>query len=95
MVLESMLKIVSSPSSAMQRVKSKTKMICFVSEPSDSGEALPSIASVSHLEMKTSTGEGAGTHLALQGGKIISEKNLSAAAPRLWSPIYFTIRQPA
>ena len=26
--------------------------------------------------MKTSTGEGAGTHLALQGGKIISEKNL-------------------
>ncbi|MCY1090921.1 MULTISPECIES: DNA mismatch repair endonuclease MutL [Bacillus] len=41
------------------------------------GEALPSIASVSHLEMKTSTGEGAGTHLALQGGKIISEKKTS------------------
>ncbi|TQR26396.1 DNA mismatch repair endonuclease MutL [Bacillus safensis] len=41
------------------------------------GEALPSISSVSHLEMKTSTGEGAGTHLALQGGKIISEKKTS------------------
>ncbi|CAM5419801.1 DNA mismatch repair protein MutL [Bacillus safensis FO-36b] [Bacillus safensis subsp. safensis] len=41
------------------------------------GEALPSIASVSHLEMKTSIGEGAGTHLALQGGKIISEKKTS------------------
>ncbi|MCY7733227.1 DNA mismatch repair endonuclease MutL [Bacillus safensis] len=41
------------------------------------GEALPSIASVSHLEMKTSTGEGAGTHIALQGGKIISEKKTS------------------
>ncbi|AMM97359.1 DNA mismatch repair endonuclease MutL [Bacillus pumilus] len=41
------------------------------------GEALPSIASVSHLEMKTSTGEGAGTHLVLQGGKIISEKKTS------------------
>ena len=41
------------------------------------GEALPSIASVSHLEMKSSTGEGAGTHLALQGGKIISEKKTS------------------
>ncbi|MFJ5963301.1 DNA mismatch repair endonuclease MutL [Bacillus sp. NPDC093026] len=41
------------------------------------GEALPSIASVSYLEMKTSTGEGAGTHLALQGGKIISEKKTS------------------
>ncbi|MCM3149315.1 DNA mismatch repair endonuclease MutL [Bacillus pumilus] len=42
------------------------------------GEALPSIASVSHLEMKTSTGEGAGTHLVLQGGKIISEKKSSS-----------------
>ena len=31
------------------------------------GEALPSIASVSHLSIKTSTGEGAGTHLTLQG----------------------------
>ncbi|MFS0654816.1 DNA mismatch repair endonuclease MutL [Bacillus sp. 179-C3.3 HS] len=41
------------------------------------GEALPSIASVSHLEMKTSTGDGAGTHLALQGGKLISEKKTS------------------
>ncbi|NPC92654.1 DNA mismatch repair endonuclease MutL [Bacillus sp. WMMC1349] len=42
------------------------------------GEALPSIASVSHLTIKTSTGEGAGTHLTLQGGKIISEQKSSS-----------------
>ncbi|AKL84475.1 DNA mismatch repair endonuclease MutL [Bacillus atrophaeus] len=41
------------------------------------GEALPSIASVSHLEIKTSTGEGAGTQLMLQGGNIISETRSS------------------
>ncbi|MEC2074562.1 DNA mismatch repair endonuclease MutL [Metabacillus fastidiosus] len=34
------------------------------------GEALPSIASVSELSMKTSTGEGAGIHLVINGGKI-------------------------
>ncbi|WP_273127015.1 DNA mismatch repair endonuclease MutL [Bacillus weihaiensis] len=34
------------------------------------GEALPSIASVSLLDMKTSTGEGAGCNLILSGGKI-------------------------
>ncbi|MDO3659491.1 DNA mismatch repair endonuclease MutL [Bacillus sp. C28GYM-DRY-1] len=42
------------------------------------GEALPSIASVSHLEMTTSTGEGAGTKLVLQGGNIISESRTSS-----------------
>ncbi|MBO3650405.1 MULTISPECIES: DNA mismatch repair endonuclease MutL [Bacillus amyloliquefaciens group] len=42
------------------------------------GEALPSIASVSHLEIKTSNGEGAGTHLILQGGNIISEQKSSS-----------------
>lgn len=42
------------------------------------GEALPSIASVSHLEMTTSTGEGAGTKLVLQGGNIISESRSSS-----------------
>ncbi|MEC0712682.1 DNA mismatch repair endonuclease MutL [Bacillus haynesii] len=42
------------------------------------GEALPSIASVSHLSIKTSTGEGAGTHLTLQGGRIISEQKASS-----------------
>ncbi|WP_307894433.1 DNA mismatch repair endonuclease MutL [Bacillus swezeyi] len=42
------------------------------------GEALPSIASVSHLTIKTSTGEGAGTHLTLQGGRIISEQKSSS-----------------
>ncbi|KKB71771.1 MULTISPECIES: DNA mismatch repair endonuclease MutL [Bacillus] len=42
------------------------------------GEALPSIASVSHVSIKTSTGEGAGTHLTLQGGRIISEQKSSS-----------------
>lgn len=42
------------------------------------GEALPSIASVSHVSIKTSTGEGAGTHLVLQGGRIISEQKSSS-----------------
>ncbi|TYR81075.1 DNA mismatch repair endonuclease MutL [Priestia megaterium] len=35
------------------------------------GEALPSIASVSMLELKTSTGDQAGTHLKLRGGEIV------------------------
>ncbi|MDF0725100.1 DNA mismatch repair endonuclease MutL [Cytobacillus sp. S13-E01] len=35
------------------------------------GEALPSIASVSELDMKTSTGESSGTQLILKGGEII------------------------
>ncbi|MGG1398996.1 DNA mismatch repair endonuclease MutL [Bacillus salipaludis] len=34
------------------------------------GEALPSIASVSKLEMKTSTGEGAGNRVLIEGGKV-------------------------
>lgn len=42
------------------------------------GEALPSIASVSLLDMKTSTGKGAGTNLVLTGGKI--EKHESTAS---------------
>ncbi|SFF99917.1 DNA mismatch repair endonuclease MutL [Sporolactobacillus nakayamae] len=36
------------------------------------GEALPSIAAVSHLELSTSDGEHPGTHLVLQGGHVIS-----------------------
>ncbi len=39
------------------------------------GEALPSIASVSHLEMETSTGEAKGTTISLEGGKIIEQKS--------------------
>ncbi|MBO1510323.1 DNA mismatch repair endonuclease MutL [Metabacillus bambusae] len=42
------------------------------------GEALPSIASVSMLDMKTSTGSGAGTNLVLTGGKM--EKHESTAS---------------
>ncbi|UOE92766.1 DNA mismatch repair endonuclease MutL [Alkalihalobacillus sp. LMS39] len=37
------------------------------------GEALPSIASVSFLEMNTSTGEGPGTHIQLEGGVITEQ----------------------
>lgn len=36
------------------------------------GEALPSIAAVSHLELSTSDGEHPGTHLVLQGGHVVS-----------------------
>ncbi len=36
------------------------------------GEALPSIASVSMFELKSSTGEEAGMHVVLEGGKLIS-----------------------
>ncbi|MGM0846681.1 MAG: DNA mismatch repair endonuclease MutL [Bacillota bacterium] len=42
------------------------------------GEALPSIASVSHLDMHTSTGEGPGVKISLQGGKVISQEKSSS-----------------
>jgi DNA mismatch repair protein MutL len=42
------------------------------------GEALPSIASVSELEMKTSTGESFGTHLILKGGEIIKQERTNS-----------------
>ncbi len=38
------------------------------------GEALPSIASVSHLTMRTSTGSGAGVELKLEGGQAVERK---------------------
>ncbi|MDQ0245775.1 DNA mismatch repair protein MutL [Bacillus fengqiuensis] len=38
------------------------------------GEALPSIASVSILELKTSTGEGPGTYLKLKGGEVVAHE---------------------
>ena len=43
------------------------------------GEAMPSIASVSHFELKTSTGDGAGTRIVLDGGVA---KELEAASSR-------------
>lgn len=43
------------------------------------GEAMPSIASVSHVELKTSTGDGAGTCIVLDGGVV---KELEAASSR-------------
>ncbi|KKI92668.1 DNA mismatch repair protein MutL [Bacillus sp. SA1-12] len=42
------------------------------------GEALPSIASVSMLDIKTSTGNGAGTNLVLTGGKIEKHESTSS-----------------
>ncbi len=42
------------------------------------GEALPSIASVSHLMMTTSIGDGPGTELTLEGGVIKSKKAAKA-----------------
>ncbi|RFB18979.1 DNA mismatch repair endonuclease MutL [Bacillus sp. HNG] len=38
------------------------------------GEALPSIASVSELEMKTSTGDNSGTHILIKGGQLAWKK---------------------
>jgi DNA mismatch repair protein MutL len=42
------------------------------------GEALPSIASVSELEIKTSTGNGPGTILSLKGGKVIKHEKTNS-----------------
>lgn len=42
------------------------------------GEALPSIASVSMLELKTSTGEGPGTYLKLKGGEVVAHEPTSS-----------------
>ncbi|MDT9024046.1 DNA mismatch repair endonuclease MutL [Rossellomorea yichunensis] len=42
------------------------------------GEALPSIASVSHFELKTSTGDGPGTYIELEGGEINSLEKTSS-----------------
>ena len=42
------------------------------------GEALPSIASVSHFSLKTSTGEGPGTSIELQGGEVNSLESTSS-----------------
>ena len=50
------------------------------------GEALPSIASVSELELITSTGDAPGTHLIIKGGDIIKqEKNCEPKRNRYYS----------
>jgi DNA mismatch repair protein MutL len=42
------------------------------------GEALPSIASVSELEMKTSTGNGPGTIVVLKGGQLMKHERTNS-----------------
>ncbi|MBA3925311.1 DNA mismatch repair endonuclease MutL [Listeria rustica] len=42
------------------------------------GEALPSIASVSFLEMTTATGDGAGTKIVVEGGKEVEKHSAQA-----------------
>ncbi|OIJ09983.1 DNA mismatch repair protein MutL [Anaerobacillus arseniciselenatis] len=42
------------------------------------GEALPSIASVSHLQLKTCTGMGVGTNVVVEGGKIVENSPSSS-----------------
>lgn len=42
------------------------------------GEALPSIASVSELELITSTGDAAGTHLVIKGGEVIRHEKAAS-----------------
>ncbi len=51
------------------------------------GEALPSIASVSRLEMKTSTGQAAGTRVLVEGGKV---ETFEKAASRKGTDISIT-----
>ncbi|OCA89275.1 DNA mismatch repair protein MutL [Bacillus sp. FJAT-27225] len=42
------------------------------------GEALPSIASVSRLELATSTGDAPGTKIVLEGGKVVTVEKYSS-----------------
>ncbi|WP_088105171.1 DNA mismatch repair endonuclease MutL [Halalkalibacter urbisdiaboli] len=51
------------------------------------GEALPSIASVSHLTLETGTGDGAGVKVTLEGGQIIDR---TAAKTRQGTEIFVT-----
>ncbi|WP_339373274.1 DNA mismatch repair endonuclease MutL, partial [Vibrio sp. 11986-1-5] len=42
------------------------------------GEALPSIASVSEVEMKTGTGDGPGTQVVFKGGKLVKRERTTS-----------------
>ncbi|MBO9128907.1 DNA mismatch repair endonuclease MutL [Bacillus sp. 165] len=42
------------------------------------GEALPSIASVSQLELVTSTGDEPGTHLIIKGGEVVKQESTAS-----------------
>ncbi|GAA3323851.1 hypothetical protein GCM10020331_049370 [Ectobacillus funiculus] len=60
------------------------------------GEALPSIASVSELELITSTGDTAGTHLVIKGGEVmrLEKGGKSKKEQILRFAIYFLTHQP-
>ncbi|GAE34691.1 DNA mismatch repair protein MutL [Halalkalibacter akibai JCM 9157] len=59
------------------------------------GEALPSIASVSYVNLKTSTGNGPGTELTIEAGSLKVEKRpLPEKEQKLLLRIFFTIHLP-
>jgi DNA mismatch repair protein MutL len=62
---------------ATSKIKSETDLF-HVHTLGFRGEALASIASVSKVTIQTSTGEEAGTYLALEGGKVTEKKKASA-----------------
>ncbi|MGX4669310.1 DNA mismatch repair endonuclease MutL [Cerasibacillus sp. JNUCC 74] len=62
---------------ATSKIKSETDLF-HVHTLGFRGEALASIASVSKVTIQTSTGEEAGTYLALEGGKVTGKKKASA-----------------
>lgn len=62
---------------ATSKIRHETDLF-HVSSLGFRGEALPSIASVSKVTIKTSEGHEAGTELRIEGGKIVSKKKADA-----------------